>query len=96
MENRAILRVTSPHMTNWLHHVACTRDQLTETMKHMAKVVDENNASDPAHRAMAPNFDDSIAFHAACNFVFERKQQPSVYTRPLLHARQLKVKRKTA
>lgn len=89
-------RVYSLHMANWLRRDACTREQVTETMKHMAKVVDENNASDPAYRPMATNFDDGIAFHAACDFVFERKQRPSVYTGPLLHARRLKVKRKTA
>jgi malate synthase len=41
---------------------------------------------------MAPNFDASYAFKAACALVFEGKDQPSGYTEPLLHQYRLAFK----
>ena len=94
MEDRATCRISSQHISNWIHHGICSEEEVIDIFKEMALVVDEQNKEDPNYQKIGPNFS-GFAFQASLDLVIKGAFQPSGYTEPLLHKWRLEFKKNT-
>ena len=94
MEDRATCRISSQHISNWIHHGICSEEEVIDIFKEMALVVDEQNKEDPNYQKMGSNFS-GFAFQASLDLALKGASQPSGYTEPLLHKWRLEFKKNT-
>jgi len=86
MEDRATLRISCQHISNWLIHGVITKTQILETMSRMAKVVDRQNEGQPGYQPLMLNGEPSLAYQAAEQLIFTGATEANGYTEPVLHA----------
>ncbi len=92
MEDLATLRISSQHIANWLRHGLITEQQVDETLRRMANLVDQQNSGDSHYEPMAPSYELSIPFRAARELVFSAHDEPNGYTERVLRQYRLAAK----
>ncbi len=85
MEDRATLRISCQHISNWLMHGVCTKDEVESVLAKMARIVDRQNEDNPTYIPMLPNLMENLAFQAARKLIFTGVVEECGYTEPVLH-----------
>ena len=85
MEDRATCRISTQYVANWLLHGIVTADQVEASMRNTARIVDDQNATDPGYVPLASDDFTGPAFRAVHELVFSGTSLPAGYTEPVLH-----------
>jgi len=91
-EDRASCRLSSQILANWLLHGVVTVERVTESLGRMARIVDQQNAADPAYIPLGDDPRSSHAFMAARAVILKGATQPGGYTDRILRAARLRQK----
>lgn len=84
MEDRATLRISSQLLANWLRHGRCSRDEIEDSMRRIAKKVDRQNASNAHYTPMGTGAGGNLSLAAARALIFEGASAANGYTEPVL------------
>merc|ERR1712007_202769 len=95
MEDRATLRIASQLLGNWLYHGIISREQILETAKEMADIVDKQNQGQAGYKPMGPNYDDN-GFKCSMHMIFNACDCPNGLTEHSLTQFRLAEKAKRA
>ena len=71
MEDRATLLIKAKIGGNWLRHHVLSDRQVRDAFARMARMVDAQNAGDPAYVPMAGDLEENVAYNAALNMVLQ-------------------------
>lgn len=85
MEDRATLRISSQHVSNWLYHGIVSKDQVHKVFQKMAVIVDKQNGREPDHPLAMSNGYNNLPYQAALALVFEGRHTKNGLTEPILH-----------
>eukprot|EP01004_Peranema_trichophorum_P004992 NODE_3875_length_1270_cov_70.560593_g3397_i0.p1 GENE.NODE_3875_length_1270_cov_70.560593_g3397_i0~~NODE_3875_length_1270_cov_70.560593_g3397_i0.p1 ORF type:complete len:400 (-),score=77.18 NODE_3875_length_1270_cov_70.560593_g3397_i0:69-1175(-) len=94
MEDRATLRISSQHISNWLLHKLVSKEQVVKTFHKMAEVVDKQNTNQPEHKPLRTNPDTNLAMRASLELALNGTIAPNGYTEGTLHSFRRLAKRK--
>ena len=100
MKDRATERIDSAIIANWKLHDVITQEDIEGAVRETARIVDEQNAENPAHRPMTDteekrnNLLNDPAVLAVLQIIGEALSSASAYVEPALFRNRKTVKRR--
>ncbi len=83
LEDCSAVRLAAQHLHNWLRHGVVSEAALAETLRHVARLLDERHRQTCGYVAFGPRFDDP-AFAAVQELIHQARRQPNGYADSIL------------